>query len=67
MMSDEGQFRDSTQIVLPHGALDGLKTALEREFVLTFVERDETTRIIGSPVEIRAASDWLTRQGVVVP
>lgn len=26
-----------------------------------------TVRIIGSPVEIRDASEWLTRHGVVVP
>ncbi|WP_254537933.1 VNG_1110C family protein [Halomarina litorea] len=66
-MSDAGRFRDSTQIVLPRGSLEGLKADLDREFVLSFVERADTTRIIGSPVEIKGASEWLTRQGVAVP
>ncbi len=66
-MSDAGRFRDSTQIVLPRGSLDGLKPELEREFVLSFVERADTTRIIGSPAEIKQASEWLTRQGIAVP
>lgn len=67
MMSDAGRLRDSTQIVLPRGSLDGLKPELEREFVLSFVERTECTRIIGSPVEIKEASEWLARQGIAVP
>lgn len=59
-------FRDSTQIILPTEVLTGLRSELNRRFVLSFVEEETKTRIIGSPVEIREASDWLTRQGVAV-
>lgn len=65
-MSDPARLRDSTQIVLPSSALEGLRADLEREFVLSFVECDGTVRIIGSPVEINDASDWLSRHGVSV-
>jgi hypothetical protein len=66
-MGDPARFRDSTQLVLPSGALEGVRAELERKFVLSFVERSETVRIVGSPVEINGASDWLSRQGVFVP
>lgn len=66
-MSDAGWFRDSTQIILPRGSLDGLRADLEQEFTLTLVERTDTIRIIGSPVEIKSAGEWLVRQGVAVP
>lgn len=66
-MSDAARFRDSTQIVLPREALRGLRADLGREFTLTFVERDEAVRIIGSPVEIKDASEWLVRHGVSLP
>ncbi|WP_254543902.1 VNG_1110C family protein [Halomarina pelagica] len=66
-MSDADRFRDSTQIVLPTEALDGLKRDLDRKFTLSFLEQGDTTRIIGSPVEIKRASDWLSRKGVFVP
>ncbi|WP_330632400.1 VNG_1110C family protein [Halocatena halophila] len=59
-------FRDSTQIILPTEALSGLRQELNRRFVLSFVEEETKTRIIGSPTEIREASNWLTRQGVAV-
>ena len=74
-MSDPSTLRDSTQIVLPSDALEGIREDLNEEFTLTFFEVDEITandetlkvdyvRIIGSPVEIKAASDFLSRHGV---
>ncbi|MFC6836016.1 VNG_1110C family protein [Halomarina ordinaria] len=66
-MSDAERFRDSTQIVLPVGALDGLRRTIERDFTLTLHEQGDALRIIGSPVEIKEASDWLARKGVFVP
>ncbi|MFC5969884.1 hypothetical protein ACFPYI_00935 [Halomarina salina] len=66
-MSDAGRFRDSTQIVLPRGRLGDLRADLGREFTLTFVEQDGRVRIIGSPVEIKSASDWLVRHGISLP
>ncbi|RRJ30233.1 VNG_1110C family protein [Halocatena pleomorpha] len=65
-MIDIDSFRDSTQIILPTETLAGLRSELNRRFVLSFVEEETKTRIIGSPVEIREASNWLTRQGVAV-
>ncbi|ELZ28360.1 hypothetical protein C465_11016 [Halorubrum distributum JCM 9100] len=65
-MPDPSSLRDSTQIVLPRRALDGHREHLEARFTVTVVESDEQFRIIGSPVEIKAASDYLTRNGVAV-
>jgi hypothetical protein len=65
-MPDPSSLRDSTQIVLPHRALDGHRECLENRFTVTVVETPEQYRIIGSPVEIKAASDYLTRNGVAV-
>lgn len=65
MMIDAAGFRDSTQIILPTETLDGLRADLEREFVLSLIEEEAKTRIIGSPVEIKEVSDWLARHGVV--
>ncbi|MEZ3164605.1 hypothetical protein ABNG03_12710 [Halorubrum sp. RMP-47] len=65
-MPDPSSLRDSTQIVLPHHALDGHRECLEDRFTVTVVETAEQYRIIGSPVEIKAASDYLTRNGVAV-
>lgn len=66
-MTDAARLRDSTQIVLPRETLDGLRTDLEAEFTLTIVEAGRLLRIIGSPVEIKGASDFLARNGVSVP
>ncbi|GGN22578.1 VNG_1110C family protein [Halarchaeum nitratireducens] len=66
-MGDPSRYRDSTQIVLPAGALDGLDAPLDERFTVTLFERDGVVRIIGSPVEIRAASDYLARQGISLP
>jgi len=65
-MPDPSSLRDSTQIVLLRHALNGLRDRLRERFTVTVVESDECSRIIGSPVEIKAASDFLARHGVAV-
>ena len=65
-MPDPSSLRDSTQIVLPRGALEGHRECLEDRFTVTIIEMPERYRIIGSPVEIKAASDYLARNGVAV-
>jgi len=66
-MSDPSTYRDSTQIVLPIGALDDLEDELTEQFTVTVFEQGEVVRIIGSPVEIRDASDFLARHGIALP
>jgi hypothetical protein len=63
-MTDPATLRDSTQIVLPCGVLDKHREGLEAEFTVTMVEADDGCRIIGSPIEIKAAGDFLARHGV---
>ena len=63
-MSDPTRLRDSTEILLPAGALDGLRDDLEERFTLTIRTEGCRVRIIGSPVEIKGASDFLARNGV---
>ncbi|QKY15401.1 hypothetical protein [Halorubrum sp. CBA1229] len=65
-MPDPSSLRDSTQIVLPCHALEGIGERLRDRFTVTVVEADGYYRIIGSPVEIKAASDFLARNGVAV-
>jgi hypothetical protein len=65
-MPDPSSLRDSTQIVLPCHALDGLGDRFRERFTVTIVESDGYYRIIGSPVEIKAASNFLARNGVAV-
>lgn len=65
-MSGPSSFRDSTQIVLPCDTLDDVREALEEEFTVTVFSRDGYCQIIGSPVEIKAVSDFLARHGVAV-
>ncbi|WP_222918427.1 hypothetical protein [Natrinema sp. SYSU A 869] len=66
-MSNASQLRDSTQIVLPRETLKGLESQLDDEFTVTvFPEGDDYCRIIGSPVEIKEASEFLARHGVSV-
>ncbi|KOX96307.1 MULTISPECIES: hypothetical protein [Halorubrum] len=65
-MPDPSSLRDSTQIVLPRRALDGHRECLESRFTVTVVEGSDQYRIIGSPVEIKAASNYLARNGVAV-
>ncbi|KAB1189019.1 MULTISPECIES: hypothetical protein [Haloferax] len=67
-MPSPGTLRDSTQIVLQYDLLDDVREEIEAEFVVSFHEHTpETCRIIGSPVEIRALSDYLARQGISLP
>ena len=47
--------------------IDDLREELEREFTVTVFPSDGICKIIGSPVEIKGASDFLTRHGVTVP
>jgi Asp/Glu/hydantoin racemase len=63
-MSDPARLRDSTQIVLPCATLTDLQDDLESEFTVTVFSKAGDCRIIGSPVEIKAVSDFLARQGV---
>ncbi|GAB3029985.1 VNG_1110C family protein [Natronobiforma cellulositropha] len=66
-MPDPSTLRDSTQIVLPCERLHELERPLDDEFTVTiFDEGDERCRIIGSPVEIKEASQYLARHGVTV-
>lgn len=66
-MPDASRLRDSTEIVLPCGALDGVRTDLEAEFVVSVFCDGTHCRIVGSPVEIKAANDFLARHGVSLP
>lgn len=63
-MSDPATYRDSTQIVLPCASLDGIRDRLEAEFVVTIFAAEDHCRIIGSPVEIKGATDFLVRHGI---
>ncbi|QCC50180.1 VNG_1110C family protein [Halapricum salinum] len=63
---DAASLRDSTQILLPAEALEGIRGDLDEQFTLTIRQEDEQVRIIGSPVEIKDASDFLTRNGIAV-
>ncbi|WP_459885453.1 VNG_1110C family protein [Halostagnicola bangensis] len=64
-MSNPSQLRDSTQIVVHREVLREYETQLADEFTVTvFDENDEYCRIIGSPVEIKEASEFLMRCGV---
>jgi hypothetical protein len=66
-MPDPSRLRDSTEIVLPCDALDDLRGDLESEFTVTVFSTGDHCRIIGSPVEIKAVSDYLARHGISVP
>lgn len=63
-MPNPATLRDSTEIVLPCESLDGLRDDLKAEFTVTLFTTDAACRIIGSPVEIKAASRFLARHGV---
>ncbi|APW98193.1 hypothetical protein CHINAEXTREME_10500 [Halobiforma lacisalsi AJ5] len=66
-MPDPARLRDSTQIVLRQEALERLEQPLDDEFAVTVFEEEENRyRIIGSPVEIKEASEFLARRGVAV-
>jgi hypothetical protein len=65
-MSEVARLRDSTQIQLPSGTLGTLEEDLEEQFTVTVRTEDSRVRIIGSPVEIKSVSDFLTRNGITV-
>jgi predicted component of type VI protein secretion system len=65
-MTDVARLRDSTQILLPKAALEGLREEIESCFVVTVRAEQRQVRIIGSPVEIKDVSNFLTRNGVTV-
>jgi hypothetical protein len=65
-MTEAARLRDSTQILLPRGALAGIGTDLEEEFTVTVRDEDQGVRIIGSPVEIKNVCDLLARNGIAV-
>ncbi|WP_411962809.1 hypothetical protein [Haloferax sp. YSMS24] len=66
-MPSPGTLRDSTQIILSNDVLEDVREEIDAKFVVSFhAHTDETVRIIGSPVEIRRVSDYLTRQGISV-
>ncbi|ELY44872.1 VNG_1110C family protein [Natronorubrum bangense] len=66
-MPDATQLRDSTQIVLHRETVEGLEPPLDEAFTVSIVaEGEDRRRIIGSPVEIKAASESLARRGICV-
>lgn len=66
-MTTPSRLRDSTEIVLPCDSLDGLRPELESEFTVTIISPDgQPCRIIGSPVEIKAVSKFLSRHGISI-
>ena len=65
-MAEADRFRDSTQILLPATALDGIREELESRFTLTVHREGHQVRIIGSPVEIKEATDFLAMNGVTL-
>jgi hypothetical protein len=65
-MPDAAMLRDSTQILLPEAAIEGLRDELEERFTLTILTEETQVRIVGSPVEIKAASQFLSRNGISV-
>lgn len=66
-MPNAAQLRDSTQIVLRREILEGLEPPLDDEFTVTVVpDGEDRCRIIGSPVEITHASEFLARRGISI-
>ena len=65
-MPDAAMLRDSTQILLPETVVEDLRDELDERFTLTFLSEEMGVRIVGSPVEIKQASQFLTRNGVSV-
>lgn len=67
-MPNPNRLRDSTQIELPCRSLEGIQDDLEAEHTVTVVQPEgQQCRIIGSPIEIKAASNFLSRHGVTLP
>ncbi|MFB6183008.1 MAG: hypothetical protein ABEI96_00495 [Haloarculaceae archaeon] len=66
-MPDAARLRDSTQILIPpESTVDGIVHDLEERFTVTVRDEDAQIRVIGSPTEIKAASDFLARNGIAV-
>jgi len=66
-MPDASQLRDSTQIVLSRETLVGLEAQLDDVCTVSVVaEGEDSCRIVGSPVEIKRATEFLARHGVNV-
>ncbi|MEF8786298.1 MAG: hypothetical protein V5A45_10230 [Haloarculaceae archaeon] len=65
-MTEVARLRDSTQILLPESAIEGLQEEIASRFVVTVHAEQRRVRIIGSPVEIKDVSEFLTRNGVTV-
>ena len=63
-MSGPAAFRDSTEIVVPCDALEGHRDDLAAEYTVSVFDTDGTCRIVGSPVEIKGVSEFLSRRGV---
>lgn len=67
-MPDPTRLRDSTQIELPCQSLDQIRDDLEAEHTVTVIQPDgQQCRIIGSPIEIKAVNNFLSRHGVALP
>ncbi|MFB6126433.1 MAG: hypothetical protein ABEJ79_03930 [Halolamina sp.] len=67
-MPDPSRLRDSTQIVLPCEELEGHRESLDADFTVSVFRYEEGwCRIVGSPVEIKDVSEYLTRHGVSLP
>jgi hypothetical protein len=65
-MSQVARLRDSTQIVLPTGTLDGLREELDDRFTVTVRREPDAVRIIGSPVVIKDVSSFLAHNGISI-
>jgi hypothetical protein len=65
-MPDPERFRDSTQIRLSWDVFEGVRDDVEADFTVTVVDEGCRARIIGSPVEIKRVSEFLTRHGISV-
>lgn len=64
-MPSASTLRDSTQIVIGRATLDDLDVQLDERFTVTVVtESDDSYRIIGSPVEIKDVTEFLSTRGV---
>lgn len=63
-MVNAAGFRDSTQILLPREALDGIVDDLEAEFTVTIRDEGQSARIIGSPLVIKEVTEYLARRGI---
>lgn len=65
-MTDAARLRDSTQILLPASALEGIHEEVKQEFAVTVRREGGQIRIIGSPVVIKDVSEFLARNGITV-